>query len=91
MSASTQCPHTDFYFNVAVARIENDTLKMADITGRCTVCGKAAVFRCKAPIGMNWDFPTTSPDAQELRLPFSVDGDPVDEARPRPGFSITVR
>lgn len=87
MTGSTQCPHLQFGFNVNVARIEGDTIKAADITGRCLNCGQPVVFRCDLPMGVSWSHPTLSPDATELRLPCFVEGDVVDE-RPRPEFSM---
>ncbi|CAN7301881.1 hypothetical protein LJR231_001540 [Phyllobacterium sp. LjRoot231] len=89
MSASTQCPHPDFQFQVNVANIEDDTIKMVDITGHCTICGKAAVFR-GVPLGVSWHHPTVSVDGQELRVPMVVDGDEVDENRKRISVSISV-
>lgn len=91
MTGSAQCPHLEFSFNVNVARIEDDTLKMADITGKCQNCGKPMVFRSDLPIGVNWSHPTISPDAQELRIPCYVEGDEVDEKRRRAGFSVSMR
>lgn len=88
MTASSQCPHLEFSFQVNVARFENDTLKMADISGRCVTCAQPLVFRCAAPMGINWSTPTLSPDAQELRVPMAVLGDDVDEGKRRPSFSI---
>lgn len=89
MSGTSQCPHLEFAFDVKIARIKDDTIKMADIAGCCTTCGKAAVFR-GLPFGVNWQHPTGSPDGQELRIPFVIDGDEVDEARPRISFGIDL-
>ncbi|MER9665501.1 hypothetical protein [Mesorhizobium sp. M0130] len=88
MSGSAQCPHVDFQFEVKVARFDDDTIKQADITGRCINCDKPLVFFCDLPMGVSWTHPTLSTDAQELRLPVVVLGDEVDEAKPRPSFSV---
>lgn len=88
MSGSSQCPHLDFSFQINVARFEDDTIKQADITGKCMNCDQPIVFRCDLPMGVSWTHPTLSSDAQELRLPVVVLGDEVDEAKPRPSFSV---
>jgi len=88
MSGSAQCPHGSYLFNIEVANIEDDTIKYADITGRCESCGKPLIFRSDLPMGVNWRHPTISPDGQELRLPCSVEGDEVDETKNRASFSI---
>lgn len=90
MSASSQCPHPGFDFNVDVQRFTDDTIIMAEITGHCTACGKPVTFRGRLPMGVHWDQPTISVDATELRLPVVVEGDQVDESKARPSFGIDL-
>lgn len=78
-------------FQCNVANIEDDTIKYADISARCDICHKPAVFRSDLPLGVNWRHPTLSMDAQELSLPFTIEGDEFDEDKPRPSYSIKVR
>lgn len=69
-----QCPHFNFEAQVKVARLEDTTLKYAEVTIICTDCGKPAVFR-GLQVGLTPAFPTGDVLAQEARLPFVVDGD----------------
>lgn len=85
MSATTQCPHFNFQADVKVARIEDTRMKHAELTIRCTDCGKPAQFR-GLPFGVSSDRPTVSIDAQEANLPFLCEGD----AYTGKGISLSV-
>lgn len=85
--SESQCPHLEYKANVAIGRIEGDTVKAVDITARCLNCDKPLVFICKAPIGVSWNTPALSMDGTELRVPAYVEGDVVDN-RPRAEFSV---
>lgn len=86
MSASTQCPHTTFQATVEVARLEDNTLKYAEVRIICIDCGKPAVFR-GLDVGVNPDRPTCAFGDDEARLPFIVQGDPA----PKDSASFSVR
>lgn len=91
MSGSAQCPHLEFAFQIRVDRFEDDTIKQAEIRGKCLNCDRPIVFRCDLPMGVSWTRPALSTDAQELRLPIVVEGDEVDESKPRASFTVNVR
>ena len=86
MSASSQCPHLEFDAKVTVARLEDSTLKYAEVTIVCLNCGKPAVFR--GQIGVQPDRATRSADGQEARLPFVIDTD--SEPTGNIGFTINI-
>lgn len=77
MSASTQCPHTQFKADVKVTRTEDTNIKYADITIVCVDCGKPAHFR-GCPFGVTPAHPTMAPDGSELRAPFTVGDEDYD-------------
>jgi hypothetical protein len=90
MSASTQCPHPDWDFNIEIFDFvgEGDTLRRMVLEGKCKSCGNRMLFR-GAP-GTSWSHATVAIDGSNLDAPFSVEGDPVDESRSRPGFTVSI-
>ena len=74
MSGSATCPHLEFAAQVNVQRIEDTGMKFAEVSIRCTHCGKPARFR-----GLPWclsnDHPTAAVGDEEARLPFLCEGD----------------
>ena len=82
-----KCPHFNFAADVKVARIEDTGLKYAELTVRCSDCGKPAVFR-GLPVGLSPDHPTASFGDEEVNLPFLCEGD--DYNGQGIGYSIEV-
>ncbi len=74
MSATSVCPHLEFSATVNVARIEDTGMKYAEVSIRCTHCGKPARFR-GLPWGLSPDHPTASVGDEEANLPFLCEGD----------------
>lgn len=89
MSASAQCPHPGWEFNIEANAFEGDTLKQITVEGRCNTCHGRLLFR-GAPLGIRWDQPTIAADGSAINLVCWVEGEPVDENKPRPGFSVTL-
>lgn len=77
MSASSQCPHTDFAFCINVSRFEDTNIKYAEITGRCTLCDKPATFRGML-FGCTPAHPTMAIDGSNASLPFMVGDEEYD-------------
>ena len=90
MSGSQKCHHPDFQFNVVCHVFEEDTLKQFEISGKCTVCDGRVIFRGNMPIGVGWNEPHMTLEADAVTLPAFVEGDVVDESKARPGFRIDV-
>ena len=68
-----QCPHSDMHYHLNTASFGDTNLRYLEITGKCTICGKAAVFR--GPLGMGPDGPGVAADGSEARLPFLFEGE----------------
>lgn len=86
--SEAQCPHTEYSIQCDVSNIEDDTIKMIDITGKCVTCGKPLRFRGNFGMGVEWGNPTLSVDRQQLRVPCVVAGDEVDENKRRLNLKI---
>jgi hypothetical protein len=79
------CDHRNFNADVTVNRLEDVGLNYADLTIRCASCGAPAVFR-GLKLGLSPNEPRANPGNQEVRLPFTCEGDP--EPKPSAGFDV---
>lgn len=73
------CKHEQFESDVKVARIQKEeggeiTDYMVEIKVRCSNCKEFLEFKGVSG-GLNFSFPTASPDNQELRLPAKLNKD----------------
>jgi hypothetical protein len=77
VSGSTQCPHLEFEFCVAVARFEDTNIKYAEVTGLCKNCAGEVIFR-GMPLGVSPVHPTMALGGDEARLPFLIGEEEYD-------------
>lgn len=76
-ASEAQCPHLEFSFHIAVARIEDTNIKYAEVTGRCVNCGGIARFH-GMPFGCTPAHPTMAIDGSDANLPFMVGDEEYD-------------
>ena len=66
----SECEHNDFEASVTVNRLEDVKRFAADVHIKCRECGKPFQF-LGLPGGLAPDYPTTSVDGTEARLPIT--------------------
>jgi hypothetical protein len=79
--APADCPHEGFSAIVAVNRLTDSGLFIADITIHCVQCEQPFRFIGGLPAGLRFDTPSVSIDETELHVPIEPEGEKRMRAR----------